>query len=172
MLGAQGERIFFSSAAQLPQSTPAAVAQYRHRELNALKVLLSHQCPCILRCAHAAGMQACEIASSVSRVQASMRADSSAQTCMQGLEEDGSPMPNKEARRQRTDRIYDYQSYNDLGNPEKSPDLTRPTLGGSAERPFPRRLRSGRPLLHGGYESPPPAALREGPPAGLLHSGK
>ena len=83
--------------------------------------------------------------------------------CMQGLAEDGSPLPDKDARRQRTDRIYDYEAYNDLGNPEKSPDLERPTLGGSAEYSFPRRLRTGRPLLPGGYESPPPAALREQP---------
>lgn len=82
---------------------------------------------------------------------------------MQGLAADGSPLPNKDDQRVRTDRIYEYEAYNDLGNPKKSVDLTRPTLGGSAERPFPRRLRSGRPLLPGGYESQPPAALREQP---------
>ncbi|KAJ1698692.1 hypothetical protein LUZ63_007204 [Rhynchospora breviuscula] len=50
---------------------------------------------------------------------------------------------NGKGERRLTDRIYDYATYNDLGNPEKGPEFIRPLLGGN-RLPFPRRLRTGR----------------------------
>ncbi|XP_042514700.1 linoleate 13S-lipoxygenase 2-1, chloroplastic-like [Macadamia integrifolia] len=50
---------------------------------------------------------------------------------------------NGKGERKAFERIYDYDKYNDLGDPDSSKELARPVLGGE-KHPYPRRCRTGR----------------------------
>ncbi|KAI7726207.1 hypothetical protein M8C21_008551, partial [Ambrosia artemisiifolia] len=52
---------------------------------------------------------------------------------------------NGEGERKTFERIYDYDTYNDIGDPDSDPDLSRPVLGGD-QHPYPRRCRTGRKM--------------------------
>ncbi|KAD2249708.1 hypothetical protein E3N88_41549 [Mikania micrantha] len=52
---------------------------------------------------------------------------------------------NGEGERKSFERIYDYDTYNDIGDPESNLDLSRPVLGGT-QHPYPRRCRTGRDM--------------------------
>ncbi|KVH90899.1 Lipoxygenase [Cynara cardunculus var. scolymus] len=61
-------------------------------------------------------------------------------------EEDLLSLRGKDKKERKSfERIYDYDTYNDLGDPDSSSDLARPMLGGK-EHPYPRRCRTGRAM--------------------------
>ncbi|CAL5423829.1 unnamed protein product [Camellia sinensis] len=50
---------------------------------------------------------------------------------------------NGQGKRKTHERIYDYDVYNDIGDPDSSPTLKCPVFGGK-QQPYPRHCRTGR----------------------------
>ncbi|CAL8113508.1 unnamed protein product [Prunus armeniaca] len=80
---------------------------------------------------------------------------------------------NGEGERKPFDRIYDYDTYNDLGDPDSNDELARPVLG-SKQHPYPPHCRTRRPRSKRGRSGwPEPyvwmaGAIREREPRVLL----
>ncbi|KAL4355973.1 hypothetical protein HN51_027345 [Arachis hypogaea] len=55
-----------------------------------------------------------------------------------------SDVNSESEERKEWGRIYEYDCYNDLSDPEKGPEYLRPILGASWLYPYPRRLRTAR----------------------------
>ncbi|XP_010512789.1 PREDICTED: lipoxygenase 2, chloroplastic-like [Camelina sativa] len=47
----------------------------------------------------------------------------------------------------KLERVYDYDVYNDVADPDKDPELARPVIGGLSH-PYPRRCKTGRKRCH------------------------
>lgn len=57
---------------------------------------------------------------------------------------------NGVGERKSFERIYDYDVYNDLDDPDSDLKKKRPLLGDNKQFPYPRRCRTGRPRCKSG----------------------
>ncbi|OMO86806.1 Lipoxygenase [Corchorus capsularis] len=64
----------------------------------------------------------------------------------------GEKLKSSGDQRKPWDRIYEYDCYNDLGDPDNGREYARPVLGGRPH-PYPRRLKTARPRCHDDPES-------------------